>query len=271
MFNLVIYIVLTIGALAMFLPFVWMVSSSLKQGAAISELPPKLIPNPVDWEYFVTVWGKVNFARYTFNTFFVVILDVIGSLLSCAVVGFGLAMFNFKLKRLIYASMLATLMLPGQVSMIPHYFIWKMFHSLNTYIPLVVPSFLGSAFGVFLMHQFYKSLSKEYFEAALIDGYGVWSILWRIYVPLAKPALTVLVVFVFQGAWNSTVGPLIYLHDTSKFTLSLGLYMIKGDNLIPEQIKLAGAVITTIPVVLVFLAAQRQFMSGFSVSGGLKG
>ncbi|WP_262681633.1 carbohydrate ABC transporter permease, partial [Paenibacillus sp. J5C2022] len=236
-----IYLFLIVGAVVMFFPFVWMVSTSLKTSGAVAAMPPQLIPDPIDFGNFTEVWNKVDFARYTFNSFFIVTLDMIGALLSCAVVAFGLAMFQFKGRALIFITMLATLMIPGQVTMIPTYFIWKQFGMLNTYSPLIIPSFLAGAFGIFLMHQFIKSLPKELYESAVIDGCSPPGIFARIYLPLCKPALAALGVFTFMGAWNNTLGPLIYLQSKELYTLPLGILYLKSEN-VNQALLMAGAV-----------------------------
>lgn len=267
--KLLIYALLLAGAFVMIFPFIWMISTSLKTVGAISQMPPKLIPDPIDFSNYTTAWTKVNFAKYTFNSFFIVVFDMIGSLLSCAVVAFGLAMFNFKGRGLIFMVMLATLMIPGQVTMIPTYFIWKQFHALDTYYPLIVPSFLAGAFGIFLMHQYMKALPKELYESAVIDGCSPPGIFMRIYLPLCKPALAALGVFTFMGAWNNTLGPLIYLQTKELYTLPLGLLYLKSEN-VNQALLMAGAVITTLPVVIVYLFAQKQFVQGIA-STGMKG
>ncbi|GAA3408046.1 carbohydrate ABC transporter permease [Paenibacillus hodogayensis] len=269
--SLLQHVVIGIGALAMFIPFYWMVATSFKTGAKVLELPPSWIPNPITLEHYVAAWTKVNFARYMFNSTVVVIADLVGTLLSCAMVGFGLAMFQFRMKTPIYMAMLSTLILPAQVTLVPTYFIWKNLHAFDTYFPLIVPSFLGGAFGIFLMHQFYKSLPKEMFEAAIVDGYRPWSVLWRIYFPLSRPALSALAVFTFIGAWSNTLGPLLYLQDKKLFTLPLGLLFLRS-NLQPSETPLimAGAVIVTLPVIVLFLLAQKQFIQGMA-STGIKG
>jgi multiple sugar transport system permease protein len=258
------------GAIVMMFPFVWMLSTSFKTLGAVSQMPPKLIPNPFKFDNYVEVWNTVQFGRYTFNSFFIVVFDMVGSLLSCAFVAFGLAMYKFKLKGVIYAFMLATLLIPGQITMIPTYFIWKKFHVLNTYAPLIVPSFFAGAFGIFLLHQYIKSLPKELYESAVIDGCSPPGIFFRIYLPLCKPALAALGIFTFMGAWNNTLGPLIYLQDRSMYTLPLGLLYLKNESSINQAVLMAGAVLTTTPVVIVYLIAQKQFVQGIA-STGLKG
>lgn len=265
-----IYLVLGIGAVAMAFPFIWMLSTSLKTLGAVSKLPPEIIPHPFNWDNYVTVWNKVSFGRYTFNSFLIVVIDLAGTLISCSLVAFGLAMFQFKLRNMIYLVMLATLMLPSQVTMIPSYFIWKELGGLDTYFPLIVPSFLGGAFGIFLMHQFLKSLPKELYESAVIDGCSPPGIFWRIYLPLCRPALSALGVFTFMSAWNNTVGPLIYLQSKELYTLPLALLYLKSDTEINTALLMAGAMIVTLPVVMIYLIAQKQFVQGVA-STGLKG
>lgn len=267
--TVVTYTLLVAGALVMVFPFVWMISTSLKSVGAIAQMPPKLIPKPIDFSNYETVWNKVNFARFTLNSFFIVTLDLFGALLSCSLVAFGLAMFDFKLRNFLFVVMLATLMIPGQVTMIPTYFIWKTFRSLNTYYPLIIPSYLGGAFGIFLMHQYIKSLPKELYESAVIDGCSPPGIFFRVYLPLCKPALAALGVFIFMGAWNNTLGPLIYLQSRSLYTLPLGLLYLKSENA-NQALLMAGSVIITLPVVIVYLLAQKQFIEGIATTG-LKG
>ncbi len=264
-----IYLLLIAGAVFMVFPFIWMLSTSLKTVGAISQMPPQLIPNLLNWENYTTIWNKVDFGRYTWNSFLLVALEMVGALLSCSMVAFGLAMFKFKLRGPIHLVMLATLMIPSQVTMIPTYFIWKQFHALNSYYPLVIPSYLGSAFGIFLMLQYLRSLPKELYESATIDGCSPPGIFFRIYLPLCRPALAALGVFTFMGAWNNTLGPLIYLQDKDLYTLPLGLLYLKSEN-VNQALLMAGAAITTLPVVIVYLFAQKQFVQGIA-STGLKG
>jgi len=268
--KVLIYVLLLAGAIVMMFPFVWMLSTSFKTLGAVAQMPPQLIPNPFSFDNYAEVWNKVEFGRYTFNSFFIVTFEMVGSLLSCAFVAFGLAMYKFKLRGLIYAFMLATLLIPGQITMIPTYFIWKEFNVLNTYVPLIAPSFFAGAFGIFLLHQYIKSLPKELYESAVIDGCSPPGIFFRIYLPLCKPALAALGIFTFMGAWNNTLGPLIYLQDRSMYTLPLGLLYLKNESSINQAVIMAGAVITTTPVVIVYLIAQKQFVQGIA-STGLKG
>ncbi len=268
--NGMLHALLAAGSIVMLIPFYWMIATSLKTNGNVTKLPPQWFPDPVEWGHYGHVWTQVNFARYTVNSLIVVTSDIVGMLLSCAMVAFGLAMFEFRGKKVIYIAMLATIMLPFQVTMIPSYFIWKNLGGLNTFYPLIVPSFLGGAFGIFLLHQYFKSVPRELFEAATIDGCGPWTTLWRIYFPLSKTVLTALAVFTFMAAWNNTIGPLLYLTDKDLFTLPLGLLFLSNDNAVQQQTLMAGAVIVTLPVVLVFLVAQKHFVEGIATTG-LKG
>lgn len=268
--NTVTYVVLVVGAIISLFPFAWMLSTSLKPGGALLEIPPSLIPDPVMWSNYAEVWVEQNFARYTFNSALITVLEMIGMLMSCALVGYGLAVFKFRGQSLIFAAMIATLVLPGQVTLIPHYFIWKSLGMVNTFYPLILPAYFAAAFGAFLMRQYYKSLPKELYDAAWVDGANPFQIFYKIYLPLGIPALATLGIFTFINAWNNTIGPLIYLQDKELYTLPLALLFLKNDNYTDMTVVMAGAVITTIPVVIVFLLAQKYFIRGIA-SGGLKG
>ncbi|MFC4807942.1 carbohydrate ABC transporter permease [Paenibacillus sp. GCM10023250] len=264
------YIVLGCGALIMLVPFFWMISTSLMQSGTELSVPPKLLPDPVEWSNYAKVWIEVNFVRYTANSVFVTILDLVGTLASCALVAYGLAFFQFRGRNLIFLAMLGTMMLPSQITMIPTYFIWKSLGALDSYYPLVLRSFLGSAFGIFLLHQYFKSLPRELYDAAWVDGANPWKIFYMIYMPLAKPALSALAVFTFISAWNNTLEPLIYLQDKKLYTLPLGLLFLKNEVDNKMTLIMAGSVITIAPVMLIFFFAQKYFVQGIA-STGLKG
>ncbi len=268
----IFYILLTIGAFIMLIPFLWLLSNAFKTPENILRIPPQFIPRPFTVENFKVVWEKLSFLQYTLNSFLIVSLDILGVVLSASLVGFGFAMFEFRGKKILFTLMLATMMMPSQVTMIPNYFIWSKLGLLDTYAPLIIPSFLGSAFGIFLLHQNYKSLPGVLYESALIDGCNPLTILFRIYLPLSVPSLTTLGIFTFIGAWNNTMGPLLYLKSRSLYTLTLGLLTLNSS---PEAdanmgIRMAGAVITMAPVIIIFLFAQRYFVEGIA-STGIKG
>ncbi len=268
----IIHIFLIAGSIIMVLPFLWMLSTSLKTPDKVLILPPELFPHPVSLENYNTVWVSLNFLRYTINSFIIVSLDIVGTVAVCSIVAFGFAIFNFAGKKFLFILMLGTLMMPAQVTLIPNYFIWKELGALNTYFPLIVPSFLGGAFGIFMLHQNFKSLPGAFYESALIDGCHPVKILFSIYVPMSIPTISALTVFTFIGAWNNTLGPLIYLKSRDLYTLTLGLLALKNNNEMAANlaVKMAAASITMAPVVCVFLLAQKYFIEGIS-SSGLKG
>lgn len=266
------YVFLTAGAFIMLIPFLWVVTNSLKTADNVLKIPPQYIPNPITFENFKTVLEELSFMQYLTNSFFVVIMNLIGSVLSSALIGFGFAMFEFKGKKILFTLMLATLMMPSQVTMIPTYFIWSKLNLLDTYAPLIIPSFLGAATGIFLFNQNYKSLPKVLYESAVVDGCSPPGILFKIYLPLSKPTIMTLVIFTFIGAWNNTMGPLLYLQTRAKYTLTMGLLTLNSSPIAGANmgIKMAGAFITMAPVILVFFFAQKHFVQG-NITAGLKG
>jgi ABC-type sugar transport system, permease component len=263
-------ILLGFGFIVIF-PLIWMVSTSLKTSGALDKIPPEIIPSHITFDNYTGIWLNGGFPRYTVNSLFIAVMDVFGTVISACIVAFGLAMFEFKGRKLIYMCMLATLMMPFQVTVIPQFFFWTQLHAIDTYLPLILPSFLGSAFGIFLMHQHYKSIPKELFEAGIMDGCNPLRIIFKIYIPLSKPSIAALAVFTFIGVWNSTLGPILYLKSKDLYTLTLGLLYLNADsNNIDKATVMAGATITTIPAVAVFLFAQKYFIQGIATAG-LKG
>lgn len=265
--NLPVYTLLTLGAILMVFPFFWMISTSLKTGGAVQQVPPQFLPDPFVWSNYKEVWIKVDFLRNTMNSLFIVTLQVIFTLLSCSMVAFSLALFNYKGKRLLYLMMLSTMMMPFYVTMIPRYLIWKEVNMLNTFYPLILPTLLGGAFGIFLIHQYIKGLPIELYEAAIVDGYNPWGIFWKIYFPLCSPALAALGVFTFMDSWGNTIEPLLYLKDKELYTLSLALLYLRGETFGKMQLVMAGATIAMIPVTFVFLFAQKYFVQGIASTG----
>ncbi len=268
----IIHIFLFVGSVIMFMPFLWMLSTSLKTPDKVLKIPPELIPNPISFESYRRVWVQLSFLRYTLNSFIIVILNIIGVAVICAIVAFGFAMFNFKGKKFFFMLMLGTLMMPGQVTLIPKYILWTKLGALDTYLPLIIPSVLVGSFGIFLLHQNFKSLPGAFYESALIDGCHSLKILFKIYVPMSAPTITALIVFTFLGAWNNTLEPLIYIKDRNLYTLSLGLLTLNTSTeaVANLAVKMAASAITMAPVIIVFLMAQKYFVEGVA-SSGIKG
>jgi multiple sugar transport system permease protein len=261
---------------AMFLfPFAWTLSSSFKASQEIRAYPPSLIPAAVRWENYPVAWTTVEFGPYFLNSTVVAVTTLVGGLFTGLLVAYGFARFRFPLRDGLFALCLSTLMLPPEVTIIPLFVIFKNLGWLDTLLPLIVPSFFGGgAFTIFLLRQFILSLPYELDEAATIDGAGKVRILLDIIIPNAKPALATAAVFSFIAHWNEFFGPLIFLNSKENFTIPLGLYTLRtyaGDPGEPkDQLLMAGSVIATLPIVLVFFFAQRYFVQGI-VTSGLKG
>lgn len=211
----------------------------------------------------------IPFGRFFLNTLLIVACTVLGSTLSAALCAYGFARLRFRLRDPLFIVLLATMMIPGQVTMIPVYILFKELHWINTYLPLIVPAwFGGGAFSIFLLRQFFQSIPYEMEEAARIDGCGPLTTWWRVVLPLSFPALATVGIFTFMGAWNDFMGPLIYLNDTDKFTLALGLNLFKGQyGTDTPHLMMAATLVVLLPVLVLFFVAQKQFIQGIVVSG----
>lgn len=254
-------------------PFFWAISSALKDPWEIFEYPPKLFPSVVRWYNFVEIWKVVPFARWTWNSLFVCITAMAGQVSSATLVAYGFSRFRFPGRDKLFLLVLSTMMLPFQVTLIPLFLLYRQINWLDTLKPLIIPNYFGGgAFYVFLIRQFLMTIPIDLDEAAKIDGAGSWRILWQVILPLAKPAILTVTIFSFMGHWNSFLGPLFFLNDHMKFTLSLGLRYFQGlpTSGTPKQHWLMAASITmTAPVVLLFFFTQRYFVQGI-VTTGLK-
>jgi multiple sugar transport system permease protein len=267
------YIVVTVGAVILMIPFVWMVSSSLKPQDQIFVEPPVWIPNPIMWRNYVDAWRALPFTRFLANTLFITLLIMAGNILTSALVGYGFARYRFPGRDALFLVLLSTMMLPYVVTLIPAFLIWRTFQLINTYDPRVIGSlFGGGPFFIFLMRQFMLTIPGELEEAARIDGANTWEIFSRIVLPLVRPALLAVGIFSFQGAWNDFLAPLIYLNDLPKYTLTLGMFFfVGGANEAPKwHWLMAMSTLIALPILAIFFLAQRQFIEGITLTG-LKG
>jgi len=249
------------------LPFFWMVSTSLKTLSEIGEYPPRWIPNSLEWINYVQVFQDLPFAQFIANSVEISLLFVIGSVISSSVVAFGFARTRFPGREFWFILMLSTMMLPFVVTLIPQYVIVFRLHLLNTYVPLVVPSLFASPFFVFLLRQFMLTIPRDLDEAAQIDGCGWWQIYRWIILPLCKPALAAVAIFAFVGSWNEFLTPLVYLNQTSLFTVALGVQLFSGQYNSFYNLMMAAALIALLPVIAIFLMAQRYFVEGVVLTG----
>lgn len=268
--RVISYAAITLGAVVMMLPFLWLISSSLKRPEEIFVFPPQWIPNPVEWANYPRVIFDRPLPLYARNTLIITLGALVGQVLSASLCAYSFGRLRWPGRDIIFAVLLATMMLPSAVTMIPVFIIFKTLGWLNTFAPLIVPAwFGGGAFFIFLLRQFFLTIPFELEEAARIDGAGTWRIWWTIILPLARPALTVVAIFSFIWHWNDFLGPLIYLNSTDKHTLSLGLNALQGLEWGRDTTHLimAFSVLVISPVIILFFVAQRAFVQGIVLTG----
>lgn len=266
-----IYGALLAVAALLLLPFAWMLSTSLKGNEAIFAIPPQWIPETLHWDNYAEVFRRMPFLLYLRNSTVVTTLTIVGTVGSSALVAYAFACLRWPGRDPLFLFVVATMMLPLQVIMIPLFVLFKEFGWLNTYKPLIVPAFLGGgAFNIFLLRQFFLTIPKDLLDAARIDGASEWTLFWRIALPLSRPALVTVALLTFMFAWNDFLGPLIYLSDPSKNTLALGLALFTGQHQTDWGVLMAASILMMLPVILLFFFFQRYFIQGFVMSG-LKG
>jgi len=262
-----IFLLLCLGAVVFMLPLFWAISSSFKPDYQVLEFPPRWIPDPFRWQNYPEALTYIPFGRYTLNTLVIALLAITGNILSCTLVAYGFARLRAPGKSFFFVLMLSTMMLVDPVRIIPMYIEFNALGWIDTIKPLVVPAFFGSPFYIFLLRQFFLSIPRELEDAALIDGANRLQILWRIILPLARPAIAAIAIFNFQGVWNDFLPPLIFLHDHSKFTISLGLNFFRSSYDVHWGYLMAASLVAMLPMVIVFFLAQKQFIEGISFSG----
>ena len=266
--DLLAEVVLVIGGVALLVPLVWMLSTALKGSAFVMVFPPQWIPHPLTLRPFVSAWHTMRFLRSLRNTVFLTVVNVLGVELSASMAAFAFARLHFPGRDLLFLILLATLMLPATVLLIPTFIIFKDLGWLNTYLPLTVPSFLGGgAFNIFLMRQFFTSIDPEIFDAARVDGCGYWRMYSRILLPMASPALLIVFVFTSVGTWNDFLGPLIYLNNSKLYTLTLQLQVFVGRHVVAWNDLMAGTLMVAIIPIVLFFVAQRHFTQGVVFTG----
>lgn len=267
----ILYLVLILGALVFMMPFLWMLSTSLKTPDLVTQYPPVWIPPKFMWSNYVQTWKTVPFGLFTKNTLQVALLATIGTTLSACVVAFGFARIRFPGRNALFVLMLSTMMLPGIVTLIPGYILFRELGWIDTLKPLWVPAFFGGgAFNVFLLRQFFMTIPLELDEASRIDGASWWQVFWQVVLPLAGPATTTVALFSFIGAWKDFMGPLIFINSLEKQTLELGLQTFQTLYGTHWELMMAGAVIVVLPLLVIFFIGQRFFIQGI-VMTGLKG
>lgn len=268
--TVVFYTMLVVIAAGMLVPFLWMVSTALKPPGSAFSFPPKILPTTFDLRNFEQLFTLVPFGRYFLNTLIVTALTVLGQLAFCATAAYAFARLNFLGRKAIFVLFLATMMIPFQVTMIPLFLLVFQLGWVNTYAGLIAPG-ISSAFGIFLLRQAFLAIPRDYQDAARIDGASEWTVFFRIFLPLTKPALATVAVFAFMGAWNDLLWPLLVSRDEQHRTLELGLAYFNASSSAYEQpnwpLMMAASLVVLLPVLIVYLFAQRYFVAGIALSG----
>jgi len=268
------YSILIMLSLIFMTPLLWLLSSSLHSLDGIFAVPYDWIPDKLHWENYKTAMTIIPLGNYFLNTGFITVMVIIGTVLSSSLAAYGFARLQFRGRKLLFSLCIATMLLPGQITMIPLYVLFAKLGWVDTFLPLIVPAFFGSPFYIFLLRQFFLTIPYEYDEAAYLDGAGKLRIYWSVILPLARPAIATVIVFSFVGVWNDFFNPLIYINSFEKATLTLGLNFLKsqiiGSGVTQWHVMMAASVLVLIPNIIVFFLAQRHFMKGLNV-GGLRG
>ncbi|MCR8632930.1 carbohydrate ABC transporter permease [Paenibacillus radicis (ex Xue et al. 2023)] len=266
--RIVTYFFLTLLAIIVFFPMYWIVRSSFLSLVEILEFPPIWIPHTFGLENYTEVMERINFAQYFINTLMIIVPVMIGVALTSSLTAYGFARLEFPLKDFWFTLIIMTILLPSIVTLVPTYIGWSKLQLTNSYWPLIIPAFFGGgAFNIFLLRQFLMTIPKELDESAVIDGAGYFAIYFKIIIPLIKPAIVVVLLFTFVGVWNDFLGQLVYLNDSNKYTVSLGLSTLRGANNTPMNLLMAGTTIMVMPAVVVFLIGQRYFIEGIATTG----
>lgn len=267
------YVVTSALALVFLLPFIYMVSTAFKTPQQCVAYPPQFIPRPFTIRSFQTAFSQFPFVRYVLNSIFVTGMNVLGTLLSCSFVAFGFARVEGRGRNFWFTVLLSTMMIPGFITLLPLFTIYVRIGWINTYLPLIVPSFLAmNAFSIFLLRQFFMGFPRELDEAAQIDGCSYFGVLYRILMPNAKTVLFVTAIFALVNNWNDFFGPMVFLNDNSKYTLAVGLIMFKSNYGATLDLgpMMAVAMVSIVPVMILYVVAQKYFVQGI-VTTGLKG
>lgn len=264
--RVLLYIVLILIAVIMVVPFLWMLSTSLKTQYDAVKIPPVWIPDPPQWENYVKLFTEQPMFQFMLNTIKIVFFVVLGQLFFSSLAAYSFARISFKGRNVVFFFYIATLMVPGQVTMIPTYLMFAKAGLTDNHLALILPAFF-SAFGVFLLRQFFMSLPRELEEAAEIDGCNPFMTYWRIMLPLVVPAMLTLGVFTLMNTWNDYMGPLIYLSSPEKYTMTLGVAYFKGVYTTQWNLVMAGSIVSVVPILIAYLCAQKYFIEGIAFSG----
>lgn len=266
----VAYLFMTALAFVFMIPLLWMLSTSLKARWEVFVYPPQWIPSPFHWENYAEAFSRYPLGRFILNTAYLVAANLIGELFSVPLVAYGFARLRFPGKKVIFLVVIATMMIPGHIQLIPLFAIYNTFGLIDTYWPLILPAFSGSAFFIFLMVQYMRTIPLDLDDAARMDGAGTWRILYQVILPLCKPPLTIVVVYTFLWTWNTFLQPLIFLNSFNKFPIQVGLALFRGRYSVEWNLFMAATLVSLMPILIIYFFVQRQLIGGIA-SVGLKG
>lgn len=262
--------ILILGCIIIMSPLIWMIDTSLKTMTEIMSYPPAIFPKVFHWDNYVKAVQSFPFFLYLRNTLFITVFVVFGNALCNTFVAYGFAKIKFPGKKILFALVLSTMMIPGFVTMIPQYVFFSKLGWLNTYFPLIVPAFFGNAFFIFLLRQFFMGIPNDFIDAAKIDGANHFYIWRKIAIPMAKPAIATVAIFSFNGAWNDFLGPLLYVNNESLYTLQIGLNTFKSQISVQWNYLMAASLLVSAPVIILFFIFQKYFIEGMDITAGRK-
>jgi multiple sugar transport system permease protein len=265
--RLLVYVLLILGAIIFMLPFMWMLTTSLKPAKEVFTFPPQFFPSSFQWNNYVDGWLALPFTTFLINTSIITVANVIGNLISCALPAYAFARLQARGRTIMFVLMLATMMIPAEVTLVPTFLLFSKIGFVNTFWPLILPAWLGYPFSIFLLRQFFMGIPRELDDAARIEGASDLRILTSIILPLSKPALATVAIVAFVGNWNNLLTPLIYLRSNDKLTLALGLRLFQGQYITFFNQLMAVSILTILPIVVTFFFTQKYFIRGVTLTG----
>ena len=267
--RVLVHVALVLGALLALAPLAWMVSASFMPAGEANSYPPRLLPSEPTLEHYRALFTRLDLARYLANSAFLSLVVTVLALVVNSMAGYAFAKFRFRGRERLFRTLLGGLVVPVQVAMLPLFLLMKQLGFINSYWGVIVPG-MASIFGIFLIRQYALAVPDELLDAARMDGASEWRIYWSIVLPVIRPILVTLAIFTFMGTWNDFMWPLIVLSDDSKYTLPVALANLSGEHVQDTELMMAGSVLTVLPVLLVFLALQRHYVTGIT-AGSVKG
>jgi len=265
--HIIVHLILWGGLVLILIPLAWTLSTSLKSPGEVFIFPPTWLPERIIWGNYAEAVTAIPFFQYLSNTLLITGLSIVGKVISVTLVAFSFARLRWWGRDFFFIVMLATMMLPPHITLIPQFILFKNLNWIDTFLPLIVPTFFGGPWLTFLVRQFLLTLPRDLDDAARIDGCSSWGVYWRIIMPMAKPAVLIVIIFTFNNVWNEFLLPLIYLQSSANFTLALGLRMFQGEASTSWNLLMAASLLTMLPVLLLFFFSQKYFIQGIVFTG----